>query len=241
MKFTGLIFVLLTLSGFAADGTTFQEQAARLQNINAYLLDYRPASAPDKPTENQFRFSLDLTPQPDVNTRVGDKEEPIDPPSVVPRLRLGYGFKSGLVVSGTYVPGVEYEDYETDMFSLDLGYRFQLGRYQLAARASYSDGEVQGPITDSQINDDFSFTNQGFDLSLGRKVKRFNLYAFVGMNDIETTLDVNADGSHLENTDDAVYGGLGGSVQFGRLVFTLEQNFTDDYLQHVVLNVGYRF
>lgn len=241
MKHLGVILIIFVLNGYASDGTTFQEQAARLQNINAWLLDYRPATAPVKPSKNQFLVSLDLTPQPDVNTRVGDKEEPISPPSVVPRLRIGYGFKQGWVVSGTYVPSIEYDGYETDLFSLDLGYRFKWKSLNFATRISYSDGDVQGPITDSQIQDDFSFTNQGFDLSVGKTFKNLHFYGFAGSGHTETALDVNADGSHLENTDSALYGGLGASIQLRRLVFTLEQNFTDHYLQHLIFNVSYRF
>lgn len=212
-----------------------------MQNINAWLLDYRPASAPNRSERSHFQISLDIIPQPDVDSRIGDKQEPIDPPDVVPRLRLGMQFKNGLVIGGTFVPELEYEDYQTEQISLDLGYRFKWRRYHLAVRASFSDGEVDGPITDADTEDHFTFSNKGLDLSMGRMFGRFHLYGFLGAGDTETTLDVKADGSNLENSDTAIYGGLGVSLQYRKFTFTLEQNATDDYLKHLIFNAGYRF
>ena len=75
--------------------TTFQEQAARLQNINAFLMDMRPAAAPVRPDDNRFELAFELYPQPDLDTQIGRKNEPLDPPSLVPRVRLRYIMANG--------------------------------------------------------------------------------------------------------------------------------------------------
>ena len=128
--------------------TTFQEQAARLQNINAFLQDFRPGTAPERVSKNRLELAFELYPQPDLDTRVGRKDEPIDPPSVVPRVRARYLLKNGLFLGGSAVPGIEFQDYDADTVAAEVGYRFKLGKTTLQLRASYSDGDITGPITE---------------------------------------------------------------------------------------------
>ncbi len=227
----------------AGDGTTFQEQAARLQNINAYLLDLRPASAPDRVDKNRIELILDINPQPTIDTRVGRKDEPLDPPSFVPKIRARWLGAGGLAVGGAYAPGIEFQDYEAEYVSLELGYRFRAGRFFYSARASYADGDVTGPITELDAKDFFTFRNYGLDLSVGRIFfDKLHIYAFLGGNDIETTLDIELDGVRLENTDEALYGGVGAAYRLNdRIAFNFEQNVTDDYLAHLIFSVAYRF
>ncbi len=223
-------------------GTTFQEQAARLQDINAYLLDFRPGTAPIRPDKGRIELALDGSPQPGINTRVGNKEEPVDPPSFVPRFRARYLWSNGLMVGGTVTPGIEFQDYEADYFAVELGYRFYLWRHHFALRAHYTDGDVTGPITEQNVEDFFTFTNQGLDFSAGRAYKSFHFYVFAGYTEAETSLDVASDGVRLDNESDAFYAGLGVTWRFGhRFTANFEQNFTDDYLQHMILSLGYRF
>jgi hypothetical protein len=237
-----LFLCLLCLPLVAQDGgTTFQEQNARLQNINAFLLDFRPNAPPRRPEKSELSFILDVNPQPSINFRVGRKEEPIDPPSVVPKLRARYEHRSGLMVGAAFAPGIEFEDYEAEYISVEAGYRMNFGKWVAGLRASYSDGDVTGAITNVEIDDDFTFENLGADLSLGRTWNAFQLYGFVGYNDIETTLLINEDGAFLRNAEDTYYGGLGVGYAWKKLHFNLEQNFTDDYLAHVTLSVAYRF
>jgi hypothetical protein len=232
--------VWLLPGSFLMGQTTFQEQAARLQNINAYLLDFRPAGAPWLPEENTFEVVFDLNPQPTIDTRVGTKDEPIDPPSLVPKLRARYLWSSGLMVGAAYAPGIELEDYEADFISLELGYRFELFSCGWAVRASYSDGDVTGPITEPNVKDFFEYKNQGFDLSGGKSFGALYAYGFLGRVETETSLDIEIDGVHLDNEDDALYGGLGATWSWRSFGFTLEQNFTDDYLKNLILSVSYR-
>lgn len=237
---TLLLLLLISTVGAMAD-TTFQEQAARLQNINAYLLDLRPASAPYTPRTGRLEFSLDINPQPTIDTRVGIKEEPLDPPSVVPKVRARYQAKGGWFIGGAYAPGIEFQEYEAEYISIEAGYRFRFRGLGIGIRASYSDGDITGPITERDVNDFFDFTNRGLDLSVGKSFGRIAIYGFFGGNDIETALDIDVDGAHLENTDEAYYGGFGGGYQWRKFVFNFEQNFTDDYLKHLTFSLTYRF
>lgn len=236
-----LVFgVLLSVMGLYGQ-TTFQEQADRLQNINAYLLDFRPSAAPDVVTKTRFEAAFDLYPQPSINSRIGSKDEPLDPPSVVPKLRGRILLPQGWMFGGTYVPGITFEDYTADYISLELGYRVRLRGWDFGLRASYAEGDVEGPITEEGVEDQFDFSNNGFDLSLGKRFKQFKPYVFVGRNDIETELLIESDGALLRNEDDAPYAGLGLTYYHGSWQLNFEQNFTDDYLAFISVSVGYRF
>ena len=234
-----LLLILFPL--FLSAQTTFQEQADRLQNINAFLLDFRPGTAPVEVDEGRLELAFELAPQPSVNTKVGNKDEPVDPPSIVPRFRGRYVSAGGLVIGGTATPGIEFMDYKAETLSFELGYRFSLASFGFQVRASYSDGDVEGPITEKGVKDQFTFTNNSFDLAIVKSFGRFHYYGFLGYIDVETELEIISDGVHLTNTEDSYYGGLGVTWDWRTLGFTLEQNFTDDYLQNVMLSAAYRF
>ena len=221
--------------------STFQEQAARLQNINAFLQDFRPGTAPELVQVNRLELAFELYPQPSLDTTVGRKDEPVDPPSVVPRVRARYVMKNGLFAGGSIVPGIEYQDYEADTIAAEVGYRFKMGKTTFQVRASYSDGDVQGPITEIDVKDDFSFTNTSYDLAAGRTFGAFQVYGFLGAIDTDTELDIQSDGVHLENTESTWYAGLGATYAWRAFAFTLEQNATDDYLANIILSAAYRF
>ena len=80
---------LLALPGLCR-AVTFQEQAERLQLIYAFLLDLRPGQAPRLPAASLLDLSLEILPFPDIDNRVGAKDEQIDPPAAIPRLRVRY-------------------------------------------------------------------------------------------------------------------------------------------------------
>lgn len=235
---TMALFATMFLFG---QGTTFQEQAERLQNINAFLLDFRPNTAPIPAGEGHLEIALDINPQPTIDTRIGRKDEPVDPPSVVPKLRGRYLFRNGLVLGAAYAPGIEFEDYEAEFISVELGYRFQIASWGMALRGSYTDGDLNGPITEAGGEDMFAFTNYGGDFSIGHQLGVIHLYGFVGWNDVDTELDVESDGAHLAFTESTYYWGGGASYTRGSWQLNLEQNATDDYLYHLTFSLSYRF
>lgn len=235
------ILILIAGTSWCMAQTTFQEQAARLQNINAYLLDFRPASAPVIFDKNTLELSFDLNPQPAINAKVGIKDEPIDPPSVVPKLRGRYVWSGGVFVGAAFAPGIEFQDYKAEFVSLELGYRFRIAGLDAALRGSYSDGQVTGPITEPDAEDDFNYTNAAVDFTLGKTVNAWHFYGFVGGIGTETDLTIEVDGVFLENDDDTYYGGLGVTYDWRSFGITFEQNATDEYLANLIFSVGYRF
>ncbi len=235
------LLLLLAGSGFGLAQTTFQEQAARLQNINSYLLDFRPASAPIIFDKNTLELSFDLNPQPTINAKVGIKDEPLDPPSVVPKLRGRYVWSSGIFAGAAFAPGITFQDYKADFVSVELGYRFHFAGLDAALRGSYSDGEVEGPITEPEAKDVFKYTNQAFDFTLGKTYNAWHFYGFAGGISNDTDLTIEVDGVYLENDDSTYYGGLGVTYDWRSFGITLEQNATDDYLANLIFSVGYRF
>ena len=79
------IFLLLLLAR-TAGAVTFIEQANRLQLIYGGLLDFRPGQSPMPVETSEWSLGLELIPNPEVDTRIGAKDEPIDPPPLVPRI-----------------------------------------------------------------------------------------------------------------------------------------------------------
>ena len=90
-----------------AQAVTFQEQARRLQFIYSFLLDFRPGQAPLVPSGHLFDISAEIIPNPQVDNRVGSKNEPVNPPPLVPRFRVRYIATFGLMVGGSYNPPLE--------------------------------------------------------------------------------------------------------------------------------------
>lgn len=235
-----LVFILALMS-VTTSAQTFQDQAARLQNIHGFLLDFRPVSAPYRPEKNRIEISIDVNVQPTVEARVGNKDEPLDPPSVVPKLRGRFLSKQGIMVGAAFAPGVEYQDYEAEYVSFELGWRFRLAGIDMALRSSYTDGEVLGPITTPDAQDLFSFQNKGLDISLGKSYSDWHVYVFGGGISIDTDLDIEEDGVHMFNEESTYYGGAGVTILWRAISLSLEQNVTDDYLQNVIMSLGYRF
>ncbi|MCB1051905.1 MAG: hypothetical protein H6510_10085 [Acidobacteria bacterium] len=237
MRFLALLCVGAVLWG----QTTFQEQAQRLMNIQSYLLDLRPATAPEIVDHFQIEAILDLYPQPDVNARIGNKEEALDPPSWVPKLRFRGFFRNGLMIGGAWAPGIDFQDYRAEFIALELGYRRVFQSWTTSVRASYSDGEIEGAITDPDFEDLFQYKNSGLDISVGHYFGRAHVYGFVGWNETDNQLDIALDGVHLEGDDGTYYGGLGVQIPWNRWRFNLEQNATDTYLRNLILSASYRF
>lgn len=234
--------ILLFLGAFPALAqTTFQEQTERLMNINGLLLDFRPVSAPIRFDKSTLELSFDFNVQPSINTRVGNKDEPLDPPSVVPKLRARYVMRNGLTLGAAFAPGIEFQDYEAEYTSFELGYRGSFGQWVYGLRASYTDGDVVGPVTEQEAMDLFVFTNQGADLSLGRSFGSLHLYGFAGFVELDTELEIEEDGVHLTATESTGYGGLGLSWHWRKFGFNFEQNFSADYLSNIIFGLSYRF
>ena len=236
----GLVMSLLVLAG-SARAVTFDEQAERLQLIYSYLLDYRPGQGPVLSRKSRFELALDLTPLPSIDNRVGGKDEPVEPPVVIPRPRVRFHFPSGVVLGASYTPPVEVSGYQAELWAVEAGYRIPLGNWRLGLRAFWLDGEVEGPITDPAQNDNFQLTNSGADAVFGLQMGFWLPYLGLGRGSTSSTLTIQSDGVMLDADGSYSYLLAGLTVDAGGLRLTLEQSSTDSVLDHYILSVSWNF
>ncbi len=225
----------------AVEAVTFVEQAERLALIYAFLLDYRPARPPAGAAAPTLELSVELIPVPSIDNRVGAKEEPIDSPPFIPRLRGRGFFDSGMMIGLTYNPPVEVEGYTATWFGVETGYRFALAPLLLELRGFFLSAEIEGPITEPDSSDLFEFSNMGADLRAGYPWGAFRFYGGVGRGRTSTRQTVVADGARIEAGGGYTYLLAGLGLEGDAFAFTLEQSRTENFLSHFVLAASYRF
>lgn len=225
----------------AASAVTFDQQAERLQLINSYLLDFRPAQGPVLSRDNGIEVGFDLIPVPSIDSRVGAKDEPVEPPEIIPRPRARYHSESGMVLGLSYIPPVELDGYAASLGAVEAGFRFPLGNWRMGLRAYAMDGEVDGPVTDPVISDDFQITNYGGDGLFGLQIGFWLPYLGAGRGKTSSTLTIKSDGVKLKAERSYSYFMAGLTVDMGILRFTLEQSSTDSVLDHFTLSLSLVF
>jgi hypothetical protein len=232
---------LLLLAARPASAVTYLEQTERLQLINAFLLDYRPAAAPLLPQKSIIEVQGELIPMPVINNKVGAKNEPDNAPPVIPRARVRYVGSWGLMLGATGAPDVKVQGFSAPALGAEAGIRFALGGVHGELRAFTLSSVVTGPITESGASDEFDVTNSGADLRLGLAMGSLMPYLGSGKGHTKSTLTVASDGAQLDAGADYqyVFGGL--SYYLGALAFTYEQHRTEDFLDHFILAVSVRF
>jgi hypothetical protein len=240
-----LALLALPLAGSARAAATFEEQSERIQLIYAHLLDLRPGAAPLPVTDGEIQLTLQVSHVPDVDARVGRKDEDIDILDVVPRVRARYVSAIGAFVGGSYTPPIPIKDFRTHQVAGEAGWRlgWELGAVTLTAgiRGTLSFGTVEGPVTESGADDDFQFFTAGGDLSVGVLLfDHFAPYAGGGFAFADTELEVEEDGVMLEGDGDTPYAFVGLDVVFDGWMLHVEQSFTDTYLRHIWVGVTIR-
>jgi hypothetical protein len=224
-----------------AFAVTYLEQAERLQLINAFLLDYRPAAAPRLPEKSLIEIQAELVPLPAIDNRVGAKDEPDNSPPAIPRARVRYLASWGLMLGATAAPAMKVRGFSAPALGGEAGLRFALGVLHGEARAFTLHALVTGPITESGARDQFDVTNSGADLRFGWALGSIMPYAGAGKGHTASTLTVDSDGAQLDADADYqyVFGGL--TWYWGPVAFTYEQHRTEDFLDHFILAVSARF
>jgi hypothetical protein len=238
-----LLFALgvVLLAARPALAVTYLEQAERLQLINAFLLDNRPAGAPRLPEKSLFDLQVELIPLPAIDNRVGSKNEPDNAPPASARARLRYVASWGLMLGVMGTPDVKVRGFSAPALGGEAGLRFALGRIQGELRAFTVSSVVTGPITESGASDQFDVTNRGADFRLGLAIGPVMPYLGTGKGHTASTLTVDSDGAQLVADADYryVFGGL--TYDWGPLTFTYEQHRTEDFLDHYILAASVRF
>lgn len=233
-----VLFLLLALSS-TAGAVTFIQQANRLQLIYAALLDFRPGQSPNPVERSAWSLAFELIPMPEVDTRIGAKDEPIDSPPFVPRLRLRWVARWGLLLGISLNPDLEVQNYSAPWTAFELGLRGTVGGLGVELRAHTIDGVVEGPITDSETKDRFEFENRGVDLRVGLPLGRWSVYGGGGKSGTVSALLVASDGARIALDDEFTYLLAGIEFRGEDWTFTLEQNRTGDYLYHVILSLSF--
>ena len=237
---TGLILSLLAWA-VPLPAVTFDQQAERLQLIYTYLLDYRPVQGPVLSRKSTFELALELTPTPSIDNRVGAKNEPVDPPALIPRPRARFHFASGMVLGAAYTPPIEVSGYQAELAAVEAGFRFPLGNWRVGLRAYGLDGKVVGPITEPSVADRFQFTNLGADALFGLQMGFWLPYLGVGRGTTRSTLEIESDGVKLMEDSGYTYLLAGLTVDMENLRFTVEQSSTESVLDHYTISLSWVF
>ena len=235
-----LLWVVLLFTAQSAQGVTARKQVERLQRINAFLLDFRSGAAPSLPEESwRLELALDLIPQPQLDTRVGAKDEPVNAPPLVPRPRLRLLGSSGWLVGGSWSPPVQVQGFQADLLGVELGWHWRLGSLLAGMRAHWLNGSVLGPITADNAEDQFQLENSAADLRAGWLLGGWTPYVGLGVGESTNRLQVESDKAQLEFSGAYRYRFFGISRQLGSLILNLEQHATGDFLRHLIVTVAY--
>jgi hypothetical protein len=236
-----LLTACLAFKGPPAKAVTFTEQIERLQLVYAALLDYRPGGPPRVFGRGQLALGLELVPIPPIDNRVGNKDEPVNPPPAYGRGRAIVGIGAGFAIGVAYLPPVPVANYRAQLAGLSIEYDWERGAFLAGARAFYQSASVRGPITDPSTSDQFTAANAGLDVRAGWAFPPWIVYGGAGAGETRSRLEVTSDGSVSNAAADYRYAFAGASRDFGAWRVALEQQQTEIYLQNVVLTVMYAF
>lgn len=238
-------FGVLMVLGFAhvSHAVTSAEQAERLQLIHSHVLDFRWESAPVRAEESSWNFAGELLWQPTVDHKVGTKSEPVDAPPAIPRPRVQFLSKNGWFVGGSWLPPVEVQKFQANVFGLEGGYIHQVEGFHLGARLAVVSGSLKGPITDPNEKDTFTVENTDLDVALSYPIQSWIPFVGLGAGSLSSTLKIAADGVELEvNSHPYGYAFLGLSYQWTpSLRVTFQQHQTEEFLGHWLAGVSYHW
>jgi hypothetical protein len=201
---------------------TWEQQAERLQNVSAALLDSMPVSIlPPNGLSVGAWGALSFLPE--VNPRVGGKSEkvPSSPVHAVPQLQLAYGQSlavvsvTGRLWAGYLPPGLEGLmgiDAELSQWTVGgaVGSTLPLptppfiGRPALELGLQTSGAKLTGAITEPKAKDKFTSSGRILYMSLGLQPKDFGLHAalVVATRKVDSTFVVSSSRTELSLVDE---------------------------------------
>lgn len=216
------VFCAVPGSAYASEGVTWEEQAERLQNVSATLIDGAPISW--IPAEGwTLSAGAGLSLLPETNPTVGAKSEkvPASPAHAIPQVGVGYGLGFGVADLGArawfgYLPsGVEQlvgidAQMSQSAFGIAAGARFGLSILPFVGAPGVEMGwqsasaEVQGAITAEDANDTFLVDSQLLFFGVGVYPESFGLHLAVvlGTKSTESSFEIPSDNTKLELDDD---------------------------------------
>ena len=212
LKLWILVGTLLTSS--LSYGVTWEEQAERLQNVSATLLDGVPMAEPPRGAW-QLSLKSAVSILPTVNNKVGAKDEkaPAAPVHSVPQLgAAGRLFESGSTAvyvqawAGILLPGAERligvdAELSQSVFGGAAAVRFAGWGY-LVVGVQQSDAELSGEIASQDEKDEFTAETQLTFLGLGYVDDLLWGNLSLGTKQTTSKFTIKEDSTSLEFTDE---------------------------------------
>lgn len=209
-----LVFVnIMAASASFAAPVTWEEQAERLQNVSASLLDGAPVGEPLQNTSAEVRAVVSFLPK--VNSKIGSKSEkvPSSPVHAVPTLQFNAvsGRAFGVQLWGGYLPpgGEKLFGIKAKLSQWQVGGAVQgilpLQGFELFLPVGFQMGKatLTGPITAADSDDDFVSTTRFLYLAPGVRFPALNVWAgvLVANKNTKSEFKISSEGTNLSLID----------------------------------------
>jgi hypothetical protein len=240
MLFLSLLGFSVFLSATSVSAVTAQEQSERLQLIYAHLLDFRSQRPPVAVIGEGQEWEVELLHRPEINNRIGNKQEPVEGPPILPRFRFRQFFEQSYLLGiGLQVP-VEVMGYRYSFLAGEIGYQWEFKEeWATTVRTYVARSIINGPITMTDAEDLFETQQHGVDTSWGFQWEDWLFSGGFGHSSVQNKILIEEDGVMLDEPATGYmyfYGGIGYMVQPDlRLQFM--QYSTDTVLRHWAVSV----
>lgn len=245
--FKKVIASLLVAAGLSttAFAVTAEEQQERLMTVYSHLLDFRPNNPATGEARGTIEVEAEILHMPNVDNRVGIKEEPIQGMPLVPRFRVRVWPTNYFYLGAGGNPPVPFEGYSYGFLAGEAGATYRpTQQVGITGRAYVADSSVTGPVTEEDADDKFNAQQRGADVSVGVDIHTVTLSAGAGVGQLDSELEVESDGVKLDIVDKNYKYTMAGVAWRPAMGYRMSfnQNFTDGgILQHWSLNFTKQF
>lgn len=237
-----LICALAALSALnPAHAVTSLEQIDRLAEVYGALLDYRPAAIPGPRQKGQIEVAAELDLVPSINNQIGAKTEQVQTSPVIGRVRMDWSPISGIKLGAYLIPPVTVRGTKALLYGLQAEYGWGQSKVRSSVRIHMTQGNVKGPFSAADTSDQFFLDASGIDLRSGWFVKKWVMYAGVGLGNNKTQFRIGADGAVIDGSHAYSYAMAGVGWKTGPWTLVAEQQHTFNYLSNVIFTVTYGF
>ena len=200
------LLVVGIVASSTAVAVTWEEQATRLQNISASLIENLPMSAP---VHSNLRMGLEnrVSMLPKVNPQVGSKSEkvPSSPIHAIPMLTFETSWILGLRLWAGYLPpGLEsLIGIDAKLTQKSIGGEIQpsIGPFYFVLGVSKTSAKLLGAITAIDAKDEFDMTSSSVHIASGLKFgSLFTNVMFIKKN-TDSRLVIPSDQTEVSLTD----------------------------------------
>ena len=233
--------LLILLGAKAAHAVTSLEQIDRLGEVYGALLDYRPAAIPGPRSKGLIEVAVELDLVPNIDNRIGAKNEPVQTSQLIGRVRLDWSPVSGLRLGGYLIPPITVLGTTARLFGAQAEYGWGQRSVRSSLRIFHTRGSVDGAFSAPNASDQFTLNSSGVDLRSGWFVNNWAMYGGVGRGKNQTQFNMGADGAVIEGRREYTYALAGIGWTRGSWTLVAEQQRTFSYLSNVIFTVTYGF